>query len=131
MSKAETNYRAWLAKADEDLLNIDNNIDAERVPWSTICFHAQQAGEKVLKAFLVYHKQRPKKTHDLVILLTKCAEIESGLVDLEGDCDLLTTHAVDSRYPDDFHMPDAEEGHAADDAGRRVRDRLALLPDKV
>ncbi len=38
--KPETNYRAWLAKAESDLLNIENNVQADRVPWDTVCFHA-------------------------------------------------------------------------------------------
>jgi hypothetical protein len=35
--------RTWVAKAESDLLNISNNLSAERVPWDTICFHAQQS----------------------------------------------------------------------------------------
>ncbi len=53
MSGRESNYSACLAKADHDLLNIDNNLSAARVPWDTVCFHAQQAAEKLLKAFIV------------------------------------------------------------------------------
>ncbi len=40
MSSHKSNYIAWLAKADNDLLNIDNNLAAEHVPWDTVCFHA-------------------------------------------------------------------------------------------
>jgi HEPN domain-containing protein len=40
----------WIALAEEDLLNIENNLSASRVPWSTVCFHAQQGAEKYLKA---------------------------------------------------------------------------------
>ena len=38
---------AWVAKAENDLLNIRNNLGCERIPWDTICFHAQQAAECV------------------------------------------------------------------------------------
>ena len=55
MSAPETNYKAWLVKAENDLLNIENNLAAAQVPWDTVSFHAQQAAEKLLKAFLVYH----------------------------------------------------------------------------
>ena len=44
--------RQWVAKAMSDLLNADNNLVATRVPFDTICFHCQQAAEKLLKAFL-------------------------------------------------------------------------------
>ncbi len=32
MSAPETNYRAWLRKANNDLLNIENNLAAGQVP---------------------------------------------------------------------------------------------------
>jgi hypothetical protein len=54
MSGPESNYPAWLAKAENDFLNIRNNLQAGDVPWDTVCFHAHQAAEKILKAFLVF-----------------------------------------------------------------------------
>jgi HEPN domain-containing protein len=47
------NWRVWLDKAANDLLNIDNNVRSAAVPWDTVCFHAQQAAEKLLKGLLV------------------------------------------------------------------------------
>ena len=44
---------AWVAKAERDLLNIANNVAADETPWDTVCFHAQQAAEKLLKGFLM------------------------------------------------------------------------------
>ncbi|HUG10802.1 MAG TPA: HEPN domain-containing protein, partial [Opitutaceae bacterium] len=46
-------FQAWAAHAEEDRLCIRNNIAASEVPWRTICFHAQHAAEKYLKAFLI------------------------------------------------------------------------------
>ncbi|MFH1115689.1 MAG: HEPN domain-containing protein [Pseudomonadota bacterium] len=73
MNDPESNFSAWLAKAENDLLNVENNLPASRVPWDTVCFHAQQAAEKLLKAFLVFRGQTPARTHDLVAVLAKCA----------------------------------------------------------
>lgn len=42
---------SWVAKADSDLLCIANNLNHPQVPWDAVCFHAQQAAEKMLKAF--------------------------------------------------------------------------------
>lgn len=61
MSVPQTNYRAWLRKVDSDLLNVENNLAAGRVPWDTVCFHAQQAAEKSLKALLVFHGREPQR----------------------------------------------------------------------
>ena len=37
----------WVAKAKNDLLNADNNLAAEEIPFDTVCFHCQQAAEKL------------------------------------------------------------------------------------
>jgi HEPN domain-containing protein len=42
--------RQWMTKAANDLLNADNNLNAETIPLDTVCFHCQQAAEKLLKA---------------------------------------------------------------------------------
>jgi len=36
MSGRESNYASWLAKAEHDLLNIQNNLSAEQIPWDTV-----------------------------------------------------------------------------------------------
>ena len=129
MSAPETAYQAWLTKAERDLLNVENNLAASRTPWDTVCFHAQQATEKVLKAFLVHHGKRPPRTHDLVALLARCVDTGADLRDLEGDCRDLTFFAVSARYPDDLYEPDEADGRAMTAAAHRVRDRvLDLLP---
>ena len=51
MIAPKRNYKAWLAKDKNDLLNIENNLAATHVPWDTVSFHAQQAAEKHLKVF--------------------------------------------------------------------------------
>lgn len=86
MSAPESNYAAWIAKADNDFLNIENNLKAGRVPWDTVCFHAQQGAEKLLKAFLVFHGRPLLRTHDLIALLAACVAVDSGLGSLEEDC---------------------------------------------
>lgn len=40
--------KQWLAKARNDLLNADNNLQSEDIPYDTVCFHCQQAAGKVL-----------------------------------------------------------------------------------
>ena len=86
MSGRETDYAAWIEKAKHDLLAIRNNLAADQVPWDVVCFHAQQAAEKLLKAFLVHHARVPSKTHSLVFLLKSCAKLDGGFATLEHDC---------------------------------------------
>jgi HEPN domain-containing protein len=129
MSSPESNFSAWLRKADHDLLNIQNNLAAQEIPWDTVCFHAQQAAEKVLKAFLVARGRDLSKTHDLVALLAKCVECDAGLADLEADCRKLTSYGVAARYPDDLFEPDESDGRDVVAAAHRIRTTiLSLLP---
>ena len=79
MPVPESNYTSWLRKAENDLLNIENNLSAKRIPWDTVCFHAQQAAEKFLKAYLVHRGVEIKRTHDLVALLSVAVEFDRSL----------------------------------------------------
>lgn len=97
--------------------------------WDTVCFHAQQVAEKVLKAFLVYHGRDLLKTHDLIALLTQCLNIDRTLSNFEADCRKLTSYGVAARYPDDLFEPDEADARELVSAARRLRTRiLALLP---
>lgn len=129
MSSPESNFSAWLRKADHDLLNIQNNLAAKDIPWDTVCFHAQQAAEKVLKAFLVVRGRDLPKTHDLVALLTLCVECDADLAALESDCRKLTVYGVAARYPDDLFEPDEADGRDVVTAAHRIHTKiLSLLP---
>jgi len=129
MNNPESNYASWLCKADHDLLNINNNLTASQIPWDTICFHAQQIAEKVLKGFLVYHGGDLVKTHDLVALLAPCVTLDPHLATLESDCRALTSFGVAARYPDDLFEPNEEDGREMVEAAKRVRTAiLAKLP---
>ena len=57
--------RQWIEKAEEDLLVAHQLFDAESTALGTIGFHCQQAVEKFLKAFLIYHSLEPERTHNL------------------------------------------------------------------
>jgi HEPN domain-containing protein len=95
MNGRAADYQAWLEKAAEDRLYIENEMRAERKPWSVICFCAQQAAEKHLKAFLAHQGELPEKIHDLNALLSACATHDATLADLENDCRALNSYSVD------------------------------------
>ena len=128
-SGPETDPAAWVEKAEHDLLNIENNLAAERVPWDTVCFHAQQAAEKLLKAFLVHRGQVPTKTHSLVFLLRACVKLDRGLASFEHDCRRLERYTSRSMYPGDSYEPGEEDAREMVEAARRVRSAiLARFP---
>ncbi|HEY2726586.1 MAG TPA: HEPN domain-containing protein, partial [Parafilimonas sp.] len=65
-------FEKWFKKAENDLLVIKNNLSADEIPFDACCFHAQQAAEKYLKAYLVSKQIHFPKTHDLQSLLNLC-----------------------------------------------------------
>ncbi len=109
MTKDQNDYlKTWLFRANEDIAVIEKLFESEPELYaSTICFHAQQAVEKFLKAFLVFHNIDFPKTHDLDYLLLECKKIDARNFDI--DLGSLTDFGVSLRYPDDFYVPDKEE----------------------
>jgi HEPN domain-containing protein len=98
--------RGWLAKAESDFVTARLVLDGPG-PYDTACFHAQQAIEKLLKAFLAFHGQPIPRTHDLEELQRLCLQVQQ-LSDLEGiDLTQLTDYAVVMRYDFDF-WPDRQ-----------------------
>ncbi len=122
-------YRAWLQKARHDITAINRVMVGTRVPWDIVCFHAQQAAEKTLKAFLAFHGQTPPKSHDCEYLLVACAKIVPSLSPLQMDYRYVTRYGVAPRYPDIGVDPKKKQATAAIAAMDRIRATiLVLLP---
>ncbi len=90
----------WINKGEGDRLTAKRESEVIDAPnWDAVCFHAQQAVEKYLKALLQQEEIQFSRTHDLAqllrALLSKFSELELLLDDLEW----LTTFAVEIRYP--------------------------------
>jgi HEPN domain-containing protein len=64
-----------------------------------ICFHAQQAVEKALKAVLIFHGVDFPLTHDLRELVETLVVAEGQLPAELSEADTLTPYAVETRYP--------------------------------
>ncbi len=107
--------KEWFKKADHDLLNAEIILESGRepLPLDTVCFHCQQAVEKYLKGFLVYHNVQFPKTHFMGTLLDQCTLIDETFAELD-DIIELNAYAVDIRYPDDameISLDDTQEAY--------------------
>jgi HEPN domain-containing protein len=92
------------------------------------CFHAQQAVEKYLKAFLTHHEATFPYTHNLAKLLDLCVRIDDVFQSLLPQIEPLTPYAVRLRYDSSF-WPSAEAAEEARSAALAVRQIvLARLP---
>ena len=110
----------WVAKAKNDLLNADNNLAAEEIPFDTVCFHCQQAAEKLLKAYLIAHGRPYPFTHDLLLLLEQILVLDSKAEKLRDALAVLMPYAVEIRYPDEDFSPTHEDAREAREAVRQV-----------
>ncbi|MBN1113900.1 MAG: HEPN domain-containing protein [Oligoflexia bacterium] len=68
--------RQWIKLAEKDLITSKQVLDAESIVTESVCFHAQQAVEKLLKAFLVKHQAEFPNTHNLMVLINLCSKID-------------------------------------------------------
>ena len=89
----------WLSHAKSDLRLAHLAAGDEFVRREQVCFHAQQAAEKAIKAVLLLRQIEFPLTHDIEELL-EIAE-SSGMILPENirEAGLLTPYAVESRYP--------------------------------
>lgn len=113
--------KEWLRKADNDLLNVENNLNSERVPTDTVCFHCQQCAEKYLKAYLVYRKIEFPNIHNLLRLMELCKESDETFETLRNYLLILNDYAVEIRYPDDWYEPGIDDAREAFENSQMVK----------
>jgi HEPN domain-containing protein len=101
----------WLryARSDLELARINR---PDEVLFEELCFHAQQAAEKALKAVLIAEGISPPKTHNIRMLLDILSQVIVAPQEVE-DAAGLTDYAVTSRYPGDFEPVGEEEYNEA------------------
>ena len=115
--------KLWCVKADNDFKAGSDELATENPATDTVCFHMQQCVEKYLKAFLVNNNIEIPKTHNIALILQKCIDTEDRFISLKMiGLDILTSYAVQTRYPDDFYMPSMEESIQAKEMAIKVRD---------
>jgi len=110
----------WKIKADHDLKIVEQGLKNDYIVTDVLCFHCQQAAEKFLKMFLVRHKIKFAKIHNIAVLLEKCKTIDKTFMELDNTI-YLTNYAVQLRYPDDFYIPDVQETKDAYQDAIRVK----------
>ena len=105
--------RAWLQRARADLVAADRLLGGEDPLASVAVFHCQQAAEKALKAFLAWHDEPFRRTHNLEELGSHAARIDPSLTGLVARIVGLTEYAWRFRYPGEPAEPRLEEATTA------------------
>ncbi len=117
----------WLRKAELDIVAGDFEINHPRL-LSDVTFHAQQAAEKALEAFLAWHDQPLPKTHDLEKLGRACVQIDPSLREVIDQAVPLTEYAWAFRYPGPTDEPSPEEARDTLSTARRVYEAILQTP---
>ena len=94
-----TDPQTWLSYAKSNLLLAEKGGKVKGVRLEDLCFNAQQAAEKALKAVCLANDLEFPKTHSLVRLMDI---IESAGISIPAnvkEADTLTQFAVETRYP--------------------------------
>jgi HEPN domain-containing protein len=132
MPDPASKFENWLEKGDEDRAAIRLLLAGPGTPWAVVCFHAQQAAEKHLKALLVERGQRVERTHELSRLLAQLLPLEPALAGLHDDCVAISDYGVDARYPDillgDLEALGREAVASCDRICAAVRKHLPIPP---
>jgi HEPN domain-containing protein len=111
----------WLARAEEDFA-VARHLVSQDTPYpSAVGFHAQQAAEKYLKAYLTWQQIEFPKTHDLEELLDLIATVNDALGDSLRETIVLTDYSVDTRYPRGPVRITSEDARAAVELAQKVK----------
>jgi HEPN domain-containing protein len=87
----------WLARAKGDLAIAKAPLP-EGAFWEDLCFHAQQAAEKAMKAVFVQHGLTFRYTHDLDELITGLKTFGRSIPAAVEESIVLTSYAWEARY---------------------------------
>ena len=99
----------WLKRARSNLERAKIGKVTQGILYEDLCFDAQQAVEKSLKAILIKFNQSFPKTHSIGVLLKLIEEADVEIPKNINQAKLLTTYAVDARNPGDYEPVSKEE----------------------
>ena len=98
MQRSESQYPAdWLRVAEKDWSRAEYLLESDDPEAAG--FFLQQAIEKFLKAFLLSHGLKLRRTHDLEALLNEAIEYDASLEIFRSDCQRITGFYLIERYP--------------------------------
>jgi len=128
-------FETWLQYAADDLKSAEVLLRAKI--YNMVCFHAQQAVEKTLKAMLAAANQPIPRLHNLIRLQHLVEDALGYNLDIpEEDLMFLNDIYLDSRYPTDLGvlpggLPNAEDARRAYQYALKIYESLELIRKKL
>ena len=117
--------RGLLIKAHNDMKVVAIGVEHD-APLDVMCFHLQQAAEKLIKALLASKNVNYPLTHDLDVLIEHALPLFPELVDFREPLLSFGPYAVEMRYDDEIYPEDDEvaEGQKTVLALAKIVERL-------
>jgi HEPN domain-containing protein len=122
-----TDPREWLRRAVSNLVRARADRPSPDVLYDDLCFDAQQAAEKAIKAVLVHRSIDFPKTHDIGRLLTLATQAGVPATDDLQAAAALTPFAAAGRYPTSWGDVDEDEYRDA----LRLAERVELWAESL
>jgi len=97
----------WLGRAEASLALA--KVQGEGVMFEDLCYQAQQAAEKAMKALYIARAKEFLFTHDLDRLALGLEQIGLDIPEPVDQATILTRYAMDTRYPGGFEPVSAQE----------------------
>jgi len=127
------NIDEWVRLSDMDMATARHMFETYYPkPLEIVCFHSQQAAEKILKCFLVSQNIEAPRSHDMRILCDMCIEYDKNFNDVYVPAVLLTRYSVIPRYPAELGLIEKDAETAIEHADKIinfVKNKL-FAPDK-
>jgi len=91
--------REWVTKAESDYKTAAHLLQSGTDFVEGTAFHSQQAAEKYLKAFLVWHQIEFPKTHDIQALLRLAGTVDDEIPQILEEAVTLTPYGLNIVTP--------------------------------
>jgi len=99
----------WLKRAKSNMARARAGRVSPEILYEDLCFDSQQVVEKALKALCAYHNIAFPRTHDIAYLIELLTKGDVTIPDDIQHSKLLTSYAVETRYPGDYEPVDESD----------------------
>ena len=120
--------KEWLDFAYRDISSAKYLLNMRPTPMEIICYHCEQAVEKLLKGYLIYQNVEPPRTHVLKLLCKMCEDADETFKEISEQCGNLTIYGVQSRYPYEIDITEYDMKRAIIDADFIMKFVLMRIP---
>jgi len=101
--------KEWMRRAEGNLARAEKGKIDDRFLFEDLCYDAQQATEKALKALCIARNISFPWTHSIAELLTILENKGENIPEEVREAERLTVYATDTKYPGDWEPIEEEE----------------------